>query len=103
MRLGVFLDLRNPPAWRRSWADHYAQTVERVVECERLGAGAVWATEHHFFDDGYLPQPLVLLAGLATRTERMRLGTAIVLAALRHPQHLAEEAALVDLLSGGRL
>lgn len=103
MNLGVFLDLRNPPGWRRPWADHYARTVERVVECERLGAASVWATEHHLFEDGYLPQPLTLLAGLATRTHRMRLGSAVVLAPVRHPRHLAEEAAILDLLSGGRL
>ncbi|MEO6989208.1 MAG: LLM class flavin-dependent oxidoreductase [Aquihabitans sp.] len=103
MKLGVFLDVRNPPAWRRPWADLYAQTVELVEEAERLGAESAWATEHHFFEDGYLTQPLTFLAGLATRTKTMRLGTAIVIAALRHPQHLAEEAALVDLLSGGRL
>lgn len=103
MKLGVFLDVRNPPGWRRPWADHYAQTVELVVEAERLGADSAWVTEHHFFEDGYLTQPLTFLAGLATRTRRMRLGTAVVLAALRHPQHLAEEAAVVDLLSGGRL
>ena len=103
MKLGVFLDLRNPRAWRRPWADHYARTVDWVVEAERLGADAAWATEHHFFDDGYLTQPLTFLAGLATRTDRIRLGTAITLGALRHPQHLAEEASVVDLLSGGRL
>jgi len=103
MNLGVFLDVRNPPAWRRPWAGHYERTVELVVECERLGAASAWVTEHHFFEDGYAPQPLTMQAGLATRTERLRLGTAVVLAALRHPQHLAEEAAVVDLLSGGRL
>lgn len=99
----MFLDVRNPPGWRRPWAEHYARTVDLVVEAEHLGADSAWVTEHHFFDDGYLTQPLTFLAGIATRTQRIRLGTAVVLAALRHPQHLAEEAALVDLLSAGRL
>lgn len=103
MKLGVFLDLRNPPGWRRPWADHYAATLDLVSEAERLGADSAWVTEHHFFEDGYLTQPLTFLAALAARTSTVRLGTAVVLAALRHPLHLAEEAAIVDLVSDGRL
>lgn len=97
------MDLRNPPGWRRPWAEHYATALELVAEAERLGAESVWASEHHFFDDGYLTQPLTFLAAVAARTTRVRLGTAVVLGALRHPRHLAEEAAIVDLVSGGRL
>lgn len=102
-KLGLFLDLRNPPSWRRPWAQHYQASLDLVTEAERLGAHSVWATEHHFFEDGYLPQPLTFLAAAAARTTRMRLGTAVVLAALRHPRHVAEEAAIVDLVSAGRL
>ena len=103
MNVGIFLDLRNPAGWSRPWAEHYQRAVELVVEAERLGADAVWLSEHHLFDDGYLPQPLTFAAALATRTQRLRIGTAIVVAPLRHPLHLAEEAAIVDVLSGGRL
>ncbi|HEX3947260.1 MAG TPA: LLM class flavin-dependent oxidoreductase, partial [Acidimicrobiales bacterium] len=103
MRLGIFLDLRNPQPWRRPWADHYRQQLDLIVEAERLGAGSVWITEHHRFDDGYLPQPLVLAAAIAARTNTIRIGTAIVLAPLRHPAHIAEEAAVADLVSGGRV
>jgi len=99
----LFLDLRNPPGWRRPWPDHYAQTLEFVEEADRLGIGSFWLSEHHFFEDGYLTQPFTMLAAMAARTKTARLGTAVVLAALRHPQHLAEEAILVDLISGGRL
>ncbi|HEX4661136.1 MAG TPA: LLM class flavin-dependent oxidoreductase, partial [Streptosporangiaceae bacterium] len=73
------------------------------VDAERRGADAVWLTEHHGFEDGYLPQPLVLAAALATATRSMRIGTAVLLAPLRHELHVAEEAALVDVLSAGRL
>jgi alkanesulfonate monooxygenase SsuD/methylene tetrahydromethanopterin reductase-like flavin-dependent oxidoreductase (luciferase family) len=103
VKLGLFLDLRNPPAWRRPWVDHYSATLELVADAERLGADAVWVTEHHLFEDGYMPQPLTFLAAVAARTSRVRLGTAVLLAALRHPRHVAEEAAIVDLVSGGRL
>jgi alkanesulfonate monooxygenase SsuD/methylene tetrahydromethanopterin reductase-like flavin-dependent oxidoreductase (luciferase family) len=101
--LGLFVDLRHLGTAGRSTTDHMARTIELVAGAEGLGAGSVWFTEHHGFADGYLPQPLVLAAAVAARTSRVRLGTAVVLAPLRHPRHLAEEAALVDQISGGRL
>jgi alkanesulfonate monooxygenase SsuD/methylene tetrahydromethanopterin reductase-like flavin-dependent oxidoreductase (luciferase family) len=103
MKLGIYLDLRNPPGWQRPWADLYRATIELVADAERRGVDAVWLTEHHQFDDGYLSQPLALAAALAVRTRSLRIGTAVLLAPLRHPLHVAEEAALVDVLSSGRL
>jgi alkanesulfonate monooxygenase SsuD/methylene tetrahydromethanopterin reductase-like flavin-dependent oxidoreductase (luciferase family) len=63
----------------------------------------VWLSEHHLFDDGYLPQPLTFAAAVAARTSRVRIGTAILIAPLRTPALIAEEAIMVDILSGGRL
>ncbi len=103
MDLGIYLDGRNPVPWRRPWIDHYRSTIDRAVEAERLGLGSVWLSEHHLFDDGYLSQPLTLAAAIAARTSRIRIGTAVVLVPLRHVRHLAEEAALVDVVSAGRL
>jgi alkanesulfonate monooxygenase SsuD/methylene tetrahydromethanopterin reductase-like flavin-dependent oxidoreductase (luciferase family) len=103
MRVGIYLDLRNPPEWRRSPAEFYAQALETVEEAERLGADSVWLSEHHFFEDGYLPQPLTFAAAVAARTTRIRIGTAVLLAPLRPAVQIAEEAAIVDLVSGGRL
>jgi len=103
VQVGVFLDGRNPAAWRRPWDEHHRRLVELAVQAEALGADAVWLTEHHFFDDGYLPQPMVLAAAIAARTSTIRIGTAVMIAPLRHPLHIAEEAAVVDQLSGGRL
>jgi alkanesulfonate monooxygenase SsuD/methylene tetrahydromethanopterin reductase-like flavin-dependent oxidoreductase (luciferase family) len=103
IEVGLMLDMRNPPAWRRPWDRLYAQTLEQVEEAERLGATSVWTSEHHFFEDGYLPQPLTFAAALAARTKTMRIGTAILLAPLRPAVQIAEEAAVVDLVSGGRL
>ncbi len=103
MRAGIYLDGRNPEPWAEPWPDFYARQIELVVEAERLGADSVWLSEHHLFDDGYLPQPLVLAAALAARTERIRLGTAVLLGPLWNPARLAEELALVDNLSRGRL
>src|SRR4051812_4472298 len=72
-------------------------------EAERLGAHSVWFTEHHLFDVDYLTQPLTFAAAVAARTRRVRIGTALVVAPLHNPVELAEQGALVDLLSAGRL
>jgi alkanesulfonate monooxygenase SsuD/methylene tetrahydromethanopterin reductase-like flavin-dependent oxidoreductase (luciferase family) len=103
VRVGLYLDLRNPPPWRQPWGEHYARVLERIARAEELGIDAVWLTEHHFFEDGYLPQPLTFAAAIAARTERMRIGTAIMIAGLRPAVDVAEQAAIVDILSGGRL
>lgn len=101
--VGIYVDLRNPAPWRRAWAAHYERTLQLIAEAEALGAGSVWLSEHHGFDDGYLPQPLTFAAAVAARTREIRIGTAVVLAPLREPRHVAEEAAIVDLVSDGRL
>jgi alkanesulfonate monooxygenase SsuD/methylene tetrahydromethanopterin reductase-like flavin-dependent oxidoreductase (luciferase family) len=103
VRLGLYFDLRNPPAWRQDWARLYSFTLELCEEAEHLGADSIWLSEHHLFDDGYLPQPLTFAAAVAARTSRVRIGTAILIAPLRRPIHLAEESAIVDILSDGRL
>jgi alkanesulfonate monooxygenase SsuD/methylene tetrahydromethanopterin reductase-like flavin-dependent oxidoreductase (luciferase family) len=100
---GLFLDLRNPDPWRLPWAQHLGASLDLAVEAERLGAGSLWFTEHHLFEDGHLAQPLTWLAAVAARTTSVRLGTGVVVAPFQHPRHLAEQAALVDALSGGRL
>ncbi|MHB1808545.1 MAG: LLM class flavin-dependent oxidoreductase [Solirubrobacteraceae bacterium] len=103
MRVGIYTDMRNPPRWARPWAQLYARTLERIEAAERDGIDSVWVSEHHLFADGYLPQPLTLAAAIAARTRRMRIGTAVLLAPLRPALQLAEEAAVVDLISDGRL
>ncbi|HWH19836.1 MAG TPA: LLM class flavin-dependent oxidoreductase [Solirubrobacterales bacterium] len=103
MKLGIYSDLRNPAGWRRGWSRSYGRTLERVEEAERLGLGAAFFTEHHLFEDGYMPQPLTFAAAAAARTERIRIGTAVMLATLRPAIDTAEQAAVVDILSGGRL
>jgi alkanesulfonate monooxygenase SsuD/methylene tetrahydromethanopterin reductase-like flavin-dependent oxidoreductase (luciferase family) len=103
MEVGLFFDLRNPPGWRQDASRLYAFTLEAIEEAERLGVHSIWVSEHHLFEDGYLPQPLTFLAAAAARTRRIRLGTAILLSALRPAVQIAEEAAVVDIVSGGRL
>jgi alkanesulfonate monooxygenase SsuD/methylene tetrahydromethanopterin reductase-like flavin-dependent oxidoreductase (luciferase family) len=103
VNIGVWFDLRNPPGWRQDPARLYGFTLELCEEADRLGAHSVWFSEHHGFEDGYLPQPLTFAAAAAARTSRVRLGTGILVAPLRKTAQLAEEAAVVDIISGGRL
>jgi alkanesulfonate monooxygenase SsuD/methylene tetrahydromethanopterin reductase-like flavin-dependent oxidoreductase (luciferase family) len=81
----------------------YDYQIEIAELCEELGFDGLWVAEHHFRDYGVIPNIFTLLSHLAARTERLRLGTGIVVLPLHNPVHVAEEAAMVDLLSGGRL
>lgn len=103
MQVGIYFDLRNPPEWRTDWSRLYGFTLEMCEEADALGADSIWLSEHHLFDDGYLPQPLTFAAAVAARTKRARVGTAILIAPLHHPAEIAEQAAVVDVLSAGRL
>jgi alkanesulfonate monooxygenase SsuD/methylene tetrahydromethanopterin reductase-like flavin-dependent oxidoreductase (luciferase family) len=103
MRVGAYFDMRNPQRWRRDPAELYGSFLELCEEVEQVGLDSIWVSEHHGFDDDYLPSPLTLLAAVAARTSRVRLGTGIVVAPLHPAAEIAEQAAVVDLLSGGRL
>jgi alkanesulfonate monooxygenase SsuD/methylene tetrahydromethanopterin reductase-like flavin-dependent oxidoreductase (luciferase family) len=94
---------QRPPYDERSDAQLYEQAVELAVEAERLGFDSVWLTEHHFTDDGYMPSLMAVASAMAVRTERIEIGTGLVLAPLHDPIRLAEDAATADLLSRGRL
>lgn len=101
--VGIYFDLRNPPQWRQDPSQLYGFALEMCEEAEHLGAGSAWFSEHHLFVDDYLPSPLTFAAAAAARTKRIRLGTAIVIAPLHHPAELAEQCAVVDVISNGRL
>ena len=103
MEFGLLYDFRNPPQWRLPNERLYAQTIEQVVFAEQLGFDAVWISEHHFLEDGYCPSLLAVAAHIAARTSRMRIGTSVLLLPFHDPLRVAEDAATVDILSGGRL
>lgn len=102
-KVGFLVDFRNPPAWRREPALFAAQQLELARLAESAGVDSLWVTEHHFAEDGYCPAPLAALASLAAVTERVALGTWVLLLGLRNPVQVAEEACFVDNLSGGRV
>src|SRR5882762_8058169 len=99
-RLGVFtrlLDQADP-------AERYRLATEQIVHAERLGFDSAWIAQHHFHEDeGGLPAPFVFLAQVAAQTSRIRLGTGIVTLPLELPIRVAEDAAVLDLMCGGRL
>ena len=99
---GLWYDFRNPPQWRAPFETFYAERLTQVVQAEALGFSSCWLTEHHFCDDGYTPSPLVIASAIGARTQRMRLGTNLMLLPLHDPVRIAEDAATLSLLTGGR-
>ncbi|OCP37407.1 putative FMN-dependent luciferase-like monooxygenase [Ensifer sp. LC163] len=99
-RLGFFTRLLDDvPAGARY---HYA--AEQIATAERFGFDTAWVAQHHFHaDEGGLPAPLVFLAHVAAQTSRIRLGTGVITLPLENPIRVAEDAAVLDLLSCGRV
>ncbi len=100
INFGLWYDFRNPQG--DNFESLYAASLEQIAWAEGLGFDSVWLTEHHFVEDGYTPSPLVLAAAIGQRTSRMRIGTNLMLLPLADPVRLAEDAAAVSLLTGGR-
>lgn len=101
-RFGFVFDMRNPAPWHQPPHYLFASHLDFIAWTESIGFRGVWFAEHHGSSDGYLPSPLVMAAATAARTKTMRIGTCIALAPFYHPVRLAEDAALIDILSGGR-
>jgi luciferase family oxidoreductase group 1 len=101
MDFGTFLLLQSPSA--KSPESIFARGIELARVADELGFDSVWCAEHHFSTYGYLPRPLLLATHLAAKTKRIRVGSAVVVLPLHHPLLVAEEIAMADLLSEGRL
>lgn len=99
-RLGFFTRLlEDAPA-----AQRYRFALEQIEQAERFGFDSAWIAQHHFSAaEGGLPSPLVLLSHAAARTSRIRLGTAIITLPMENAVRVAEDAAVTDFLSAGRL
>jgi natural product biosynthesis luciferase-like monooxygenase protein len=87
-----------------SVGDFMRRFVEFLVESEAAGFDSLWANEHHFDAyGGLIPSPPILLSALAQRTRRVRLGTSVVVLPLHNPIDIAEQIAMIDLMSNGRV
>ena len=101
MKFGMFYIVQSHPEWTESRSLHEA--VEQIELGDRLGLDEVWLGEHHFSRHGLLSGIYSFAGYVAARTERMRIGTAIIVLPFHNPVITAEEAAMLDVLSNGRL
>ncbi len=102
IKFGMFPNTQGTPDGR-----NLQKMVQRAIAeaqvAERYDFDGAFLTEHHQAPEGYLPAPLITATAIAAKTERIKIGTAVLLLPLYHPVHVAEEAAVVDLISDGRL
>lgn len=103
MDIGLAMTARVLPDVPRPLPEVYRQLLDEAVLGEELGFSSWLVAEHHFAEDQHNPSQFPLLAAAAARTERIRLGTYVLLLALHDPVRIAEDAATVDILSGGRV
>lgn len=102
MKFDLFYQL--PCADSQDPARRYRELIDEAVEADRLGFDTIWLAEVHFAPRfSLMPSPMLLLAAIAQRTSRIRLGLAVNLVPLHHPMRLAEETAMLDVLSSGRV
>src|SRR5690242_15631426 len=101
MHIGIGFGFQNP-GHARPDSDIYRDVLTLADQAEGLGFQSIWATEHHFTDYQIAPDPLQFLTYIAGRTQRVGLGTMVVVLPWHDPVRVAERVALLDILSGGR-
>jgi alkanesulfonate monooxygenase SsuD/methylene tetrahydromethanopterin reductase-like flavin-dependent oxidoreductase (luciferase family) len=103
-RIGLGLwTMRSMALWPRHGVAGFREFADDAILAEQLGFHSIWSAEHRIWYDGWCPAPLLALAHVAGVTERLRLGTAVLLAPQHSPGSLARTAATLDRVSGGRL
>lgn len=102
MRFGMMSICDNDPAVR-STSQYYQELLRQIIIAEELGFEDYWIAEHHYSNYGVVPSPAVLLAAAASQTSRIKLGSGVSILPFREPLQVAEEYAMVDALSDGRL
>src|SRR6267154_954824 len=100
LNFGTFLLMQSPSA--RSSQEIFNRAIDIGQAAESLGFHNIWLAEHHFSTYGYLSRPLQLASYIAAKTTTLRVGTAVIVVPLHHPLLIAEEIAMLDILSSGR-
>ena len=103
LRFDVFTVLDGYPAAGQRPRDTITRTLSEAELADQLGFDTFWLAEHHFAPYGICPSPPVLLSAIAQHTRHIRLGPAVCVLPLEHPIRVAEQYAMVDIISGGRL
>ena len=103
MKLVFTSGIRTLPGSAYPLAELYRDHLEEAVLAEELGFDCVWVSEHHFSPDAWNPSPFTFLAAVAARTARVRLGTYVLLLPLHNPVRIAEDVAVLDNISRGRV
>ena len=103
MKLVVTMGIRQLPSRPRPLQELYLEYLEESALAEQLGFDNVWASEHHFAEDSWNPSPITFLAAVAARTERVRIGTYVLLLPFHNPVRVAEDIAVLDNISCGRV
>ncbi len=102
IRFGLWYDFRNPRQWRQPSDRLYGEILDQIAWGDQNGFDDVWLSEHHFIEDGYLPSILPVAAAIAARTKLIRIASGVLLMPFHNPVRLAEDIAVVDVISGGR-
>lgn len=100
---GIRFDMRMPAMAPGTRADRYRASIDMVEWADSLGFVTAVLSEHHGSPDGYLPSPLPLAAAMAARSSNIRIGIAAMVSSFHDPLRLAEDVAVVDLISNGRI
>lgn len=103
MQFGLFGGARTKRSIGLEDSQGYDSFIEYVVEADRLGFTQLFMVEHHFTGQGQVSASMTVLAYLAARTRKIRLGTAVVVLPWHNPVLIAEQVATLDLLTGGRV
>lgn len=102
MKLGIYSSIASPPR-----GDNLDRCVDEVIAeaqlAEDAGFDSCFFGEHHQDKDGFLPSPLIMATAVASRTQKLRVGTSVILLPLHHPVRVAEDAVTLDIVSKGRL